>query len=921
MLCRKDTSQDDPGRRGRPAWQVMFFGYISPGSVKFNRGVRTCTFTAYAPGKLLEAGNAERIHRFNPLALPLYGPPARPFVILVDTAAGTGAIQHPAPPSGIALDADGNPIAGANDWWRIYNGATAAIPLLAGDQFQVVRAVPVGSWTEGMATVTLGNATFTTKAVVAVGAHLYIQTLEAPTDAALGLFGYTASIELLNPWYRSRDWKALIDGSDGNANCLEAEVNEALALLGVSDVVNFVVADSPTLPLLPVTEQLFAQPIYQPDVVPGCVGVSYGLYSGTPFLSHQRGGIRVAVSSPVTAKPDILKADSVAAPFSSFPRAAANLYNPTPIAGYVNPGPDDGFPVRLLSSSINDQLDAAAAPDYASNNLPIGGQDLHQFNASEVNTESRYDSTHFCRAPSTYRAGTPMVYRLHARGRWVPGPNVFHKGIQITQLTTADEGATWTIAATAGNISSSSYPFPEPGNACPFSSPSSRPSIKVFELGAGAFLYVWTDPIKEEVYSHEAATDDITPVTLLAETAFIAGGAVNSPKLSSSAVHWPDGTTSGTTLFFSERDDGGGVDVWYYAPGPTWTLATIVDSTGLGIPMNLVGADWINAVADSSRSPVRLYVMVGSILYAMQVAFSSGTLTISEAQAVPIDQVNYDQAAEQNAIGNVTLTNPGAIAWLTCPVTQAPATGEPDYTAASDALIIGTVNAGYILSNVAANIVDIADFEGLSVAAALAEMITLRAYFLLSASDQDLVVDPDTYVPIPTVSFYARLETAARAIVHGHGVVDLTDATEQIEAGTWLQLYQSVQVSNSKASIGPAYSATGLTNLDGKTFTINPLRNAASAALQIDNPFVSTVSFCQLLANLFAQEFVIPRPSATLVIRGPYSRGQGFNLYPGMLVEYLLRPPDSINAALTQQGRVLTVDYALDTGLEILGVA
>jgi hypothetical protein len=304
--------------------------------------------------------------------------------------------------------------------------------------------------------------------------------------------------------------------------------------------------------------------------------------------------------------------------------------------------------------------------------------------------------------------------------------------------------------------------------------------------------------------------------------------------------------------------------------------------------------------------------MVGKTLYALHVAFSAGTLTISAGQAIAIDQVNYDPIAEAVAI---TATNPNALAWLACPVTQANA-GEPDYTASSDSLIVGTSGAVYIVSNVAANIVDIADFEGLSCAAALAELIVLRAYFMLTAADQGFVTDPDAYEPVPTVSFYARLETAARK-----GVKDIVAATEQIQSGTWLQNYQSVQVENSKLSIGPAFSSTTLTNLDGVTFTINPPRNAASVALSIDNPYLTTVSFAALLANLFAQEFVVPRPSATLVIRDPYSRALGYSLLPGTLVKYLLIPPDSINRETEQQGRVLTVDYALDTGLVTLGVA
>src|SRR6185369_8580354 len=101
-----------------------------------------------------------------------------------------------------------------NSWWRLWKGNTSpALPLQAGDEFQVVRAIPAGSWVEGMQTVQIVNKTFTIAQVVVLGDDLYFKTTEAADDPALVTFGYTAALELLNPWYRSRDWKALIDGS------------------------------------------------------------------------------------------------------------------------------------------------------------------------------------------------------------------------------------------------------------------------------------------------------------------------------------------------------------------------------------------------------------------------------------------------------------------------------------------------------------------------------------------------------------------------------------------------------------------------------------------------------------------------------------------------------------------------------------
>src|SRR5450759_2802152 len=163
---------------------------------------------------------------------------------------------------------------------------------------------------------------------------------------------------------------------------------------------------------------------------------------------------------------------------------------------------------------------------------------------------------------------------------------------------------------------------------------------------------------------------------------------------------------------------------------------------------------------------------------------------------------------------------------------------------------------------------------------------------MLAAADQELVPDPDLYLPAPTISFYARLQTLLRQ----GGAIDLVDLTEAIGSGTWLQNFQSVQVQNSKLGVGPASSSTTLTDLDGNEFAINPPRNSASAALAIELPFITTLSFAQLLANLYAQEFVIPRPGADITVRDPYAQGSSTILKPGVLVKYLLRPPDSVVA-------------------------
>src|SRR6185369_12818304 len=223
LFCWKSTNIS--------AWKV-FYGFVDPVSPKFDRQNRTCTFTVYAPGKLLEAGNAERVHRFNVQQLGAAGVAARPFVLPVDLTTGKGAVQHPTVPGGtiqpteitttlsgningsvtslvvasvknfpqapflIQIDSEYIEVdvsagttfsnvsrgqlnsaavshtAGAivtliasgpdNSWWRLWKGNTSpALPLQAGDEFQVVRAIPAGSWVEGMQTVQIVNKTFT----------------------------------------------------------------------------------------------------------------------------------------------------------------------------------------------------------------------------------------------------------------------------------------------------------------------------------------------------------------------------------------------------------------------------------------------------------------------------------------------------------------------------------------------------------------------------------------------------------------------------------------------------------------------------------------------------------------------------------------------------------------------------------------
>jgi hypothetical protein len=435
----------------------------------------------------------------------------------------------------------------------------------------------------------------------------------------------------------------------------------------------------------------------------------------------------------------------------------------------------------------------------------------------------------------------------------------------------------------------------------------------VFHLGT-TFLYCWTDPVKNLCQVKADASDTLAASSFFpGPTSFVTPNSIQAPIGSSGFV--TEGLLSNTVWFFCDRADGGGVDLYYWN-GSAMLAGTFADTSGKGWP-NLQGGDFINAITDTSGTRRMLYVMQGKVLYAISYQWdpSTGTLTSTDWQAIQIDQTNYDpiQEAQTAADGGIFPVTGSALAWLTGPVEQA-LPGEPDYTAASSSCIVATTNYIYIVSNAAVNIVDVANFEGLSVAAALSKMILVRGYQMLTEADQDMVADPSLYDPIPIVRFRQRL-------VPFPAIVDLSRVTEQCTSGTWLENYQSVQVQNSKLGLGPIGSDATLTTLEGVTFTINTPRNAASAALTIDCPFISTISFGKLLANLYAQEFAVPRPDGDVVVQDPYSIGLSKVLKPCDWVKYLVRPPDGINSVLYQTGRVLTIGYALDTALATLKVA
>lgn len=858
LFCRLADTQSQ--------WEVVFFGYVDPVSVRFNRADKTVALTAYAPGKLLEAGNAERVNRISAFA------PAPPFVITNPTY-----LEHPATPPG-SVQAD-------NSWWLLATTVPGLIiPIVPGDVFRAVRAVP--GWVESEALDTIVDDEFHVKQVIGVGGgNLYIQTVETP-NLPVGLTA--ANLELLTPWYRGKTWEYLVF-------FLINEVNAALAAAGVSD---FVTVNLANLPLLPSSTQLFAQLINMSDIAPPVNGAAYNLMNGVP-------GLVVGFQPDATHTFAGSKAD-ILGTFNLGP-VQVGPFSPGTAVGYL-PGPDDDLAARILSPNPDLGSEAGLYNGFGSggNDVSLCGQDIHHFNLDENAANQRYDSTHWCRSPSSYFSGTQPknFYRSYARGRYLakqlPAVSEFQWRVEITRFTTPDSGTTWTIASTQSSLQTVQVDDPDAGIG-PVSGPSTQVDFKVFKIAPGSFVYCWTDPFKGEAYYKTSATDTQDASFFFPPPApFNFLGDLRACRASGFVTEGP----GGAMFFFQDRMDGQGI-IFYFWNGSAFTSGSFSQTPPL------VGADFINAIIDRARQ--KIYIAVGKSLFVAHYVFNAGGAFMAFPNPgwtlVPIDQTNYDQFAEQE---QNLVTRPGALLWLTGPVIQNNP-GEPNYTGAADAIIAASVNAIYIVSNVAANIVDLADFEGLSVAEALNQLIVVRGYQMLSGADQRFVTDPATYNPIPVVSFRQRLVSSASVVVDLTAPVNLC---ENCQDGFWLLNFVAVGVQNSKLQLGPFFNDSDLTNLLLQTFSINRPRNPASAAMNIDNRYLTTASFMKLIANIYAQDFLVPQPDAELTVEDPYVAGLAVRLDPLDVVKYLKRSPDDVSSvALFGQGRVFTVDYNFADGL------
>jgi len=865
LFCRISDTQ--------PLWEVVFFGYIDPVSVRFDRAGKTVSMTAYAPGKLLELGNAARVNRFSAYS------PAPPFVL----PSNAYFLTHPvAPPDADTTEAS---------WWSL--NALPSIPLVAGDKFRAVR-IPAAGWVENEALTTVDDTEFTIRQIVPDFANsvLYFQTVEEP-DLPLG--GATATMEITTPWYRSTPWETLVQ-------LLIAEVNAALLSVGYTD--DTILVATKGLPLLPAASTAIAQLINMDGVNPPVNGVAYG-FLGTVrylFFTYQTSATQTAVG----AKSDIL------GPTNLGP-VSVPVFNPGTIAGYLA-GPDDGKPVRFLSPNLDLGSGSGYNAGPGGNDVSLCGQDIQNYtNAGGNASLQRFDSTHWCRSPAGYFSGTEpkSYYRAYARGRYFRGTGVdpgsagFRRGIQITKFTTSDSGATWTIASnhaemTTIPLDSDQNAFVEPSWGT--TGTSTQIDMKCFELGPGSYLFCWTDPYAGEAYFKTSTTaEDATTVFFPPPATFISPGPGDGWRPVNASGFVTEGIGK-NIFFFCDRADGGGVLVY------GWNGTTFVPLS-FSAQLSLSTGDFINAVIDSSRS--KFYLAIGNTVmvaqYAANIAGSVFNWIPSTVRYIQIDQVNYDPISERQSNA---INRPGALLWMTGPVIQNNA-GEPDYTNAADAIIAASQQAIYIISTSAASLVDYADFSELSVAGALQELIFVRGYQMTTGPDLTFITDPAVYNPTAVVKFRQRLTVNPI-------VVDLTapvNLCESCEDGIWLLNYVAVGVQNTRTvpPLGPFFNDKILTNLGGASFLTNPPRNAPSSALLIDNRYLGTSSFAQLLANIYAQDFLIPQPDATITIVDPYTAGYGLLLTPLDVVKYLKRPPDSISPSpLFGQGRVFSIDYGLD---------
>lgn len=139
-----------------------------------------------------------------------------------------------------------------------------------------------------------------------------------------------------------------------------------------------------------------------------------------------------------------------------------------------------------------------------------------------------------------------------------------------------------------------------------------------------------------------------------------------------------------------------------------------------------------------------------------------------------------------------------------------------------------------------------------------------------------------------------------------------------VQSTLWMLQYSSVRVTNSKQPVPVTVTNDKTFSRFGNNYQVLTARNAGAQALDIDNPFVFSKSLMKYMANAFAFELMIPRPSSTVNMVDPYGVDGTTTIDPLQQVVYLFRPKSYAGPAVTATGRIMRVTQNfIDSVLEV----